>query len=160
MVPFLDNVDFSFIGSLSRTDFWGGSPESKANVSLRYSDYRVSPIAGDLVPFADGTVLATFSGTVHLTYWNAPGQVVGLCATYGGLSREDPNVQYQRLDFDFHFSVEAWIPVRGASLPGEPASPAPVVTGTTPPRALPKMAGRVSIDDGLYSLEVTDSQRC
>lgn len=130
--------DEMFLGFLATTDSLGEI--DRAGVSWRYGGYRPGAVRAELVPFADGTVMASFEATGHLTIWNAPGQVIGPCETEGWFGGSD-GTRYTMFEVDLRFKVLAWIPVKGIAVP------APSATGTTAPRPIPMSRDRVTIDD-------------
>jgi hypothetical protein len=158
----------SYLRGAAGWDHFSKSAVNRRQTSWRYGTMNEGAVSPDLIPFEDGTVLATFDATVHQTIYNRAGHAIGSCDRLWLTVDVRPGGRYRKLDIDWAVHAQAWVPVRGAvTAPGvgpaatSPAAPAtPTPTAGTAPRPVPVATDRITIDDSWYDLNVTANVPC
>jgi hypothetical protein len=149
----------SFLRVAAETEYFLDDASKPAVASTRYGTMTAKAVGADLIPFEDGTVLATFGVTVRQTVWNTPGRRTGSCAN----ALLTVNVQagtFRRVNVEWAMDGQAWIPVRGAASPSPGATAAPTPTATAGPRPMRVAPDRVTIDDTWWDNTLIDAQPC
>jgi len=129
--------DTSFLRAAADSEYFKADAKTPDHISTRFGAMKASAGSAALIPFADGTVLATFDISVHQTVWNDPGLRTGGCDRAYITVNTIPG-RFRRIDIDWSVDGQAWIPIRGGA-------------------GAPK---QVTIGDSWYDFEITNTTPC